>query len=213
MRFFVVSAKEIRNEVRNARGAGAVNFSDTTVRPRLNRSGLHLRVAANKPHLSRNHALARLAWARAHRPWTWAHWKNCLFTDEAKFCRRSLVRTIRVWRQRGESRHSDTLTNTTEVFVGGVLVWGGICIEGRTDLVIINGNLNSNRYVQNILEPHVLPIAGAMDDPRAFVLVDDNARPHRSHIVDNFIAENDINRMEWPSKSPDINPIENERGL
>ena len=159
-----VSAKEIRNEVRNARGAGAVNFSDTTVRRRLNRSGLHSRVA---PHLFRNQALARLAWARAHRPWTRAHWKNCLFTDEAKFCRRSSVRTIRVWRQRSESRHSDTLTNTAEVFGGGVLVWGRICIEGRTDLVIINGNSNSNRYVQNILEPHVLPIAGAMDDPRA----------------------------------------------
>ena len=38
---------------------------------------------------------------------------------------------------------------------------------------------------------------------------DDNARPHRGHIVNDFVRVNNINRMDWPANSPDLNPIEN----
>ncbi|GBL77812.1 hypothetical protein AVEN_153009-1 [Araneus ventricosus] len=37
----------------------------------------------------------------------------------------------------------------------------------------------------------------------------DNARPHRASIVDDFLESEGIARMEWPSYSPDLNPIEN----
>lgn len=38
--------------------------------------------------------------------------------------------------------------------------------------------------------------------------MDDNARPHRANIVNDFFVNNEINRMVWPALSPDINPIE-----
>ncbi|GFV76057.1 transposable element Tcb2 transposase [Trichonephila clavipes] len=39
--------------------------------------------------------------------------------------------------------------------------------------------------------------------------MDDNARPHRANLVDEFLESEDIKRITWPANSPDLNPIEN----
>jgi hypothetical protein len=41
-----------------------------------------------------------------------------------------------------------------------------------------------------------------------FILKDDNARPHMARVVNEFLNEVGINRMKWPPRSPDLNPIE-----
>lgn len=38
--------------------------------------------------------------------------------------------------------------------------------------------------------------------------MDDNARPHRARVVNDYLARESIERMEWPAYSPDLNPIE-----
>ncbi|GFU59603.1 transposable element Tcb2 transposase [Trichonephila clavipes] len=38
--------------------------------------------------------------------------------------------------------------------------------------------------------------------------MDDNCRPHRANLVEDFLFEKGIVRMEWPGCSPDMNPIE-----
>ncbi|GFX25021.1 transposable element Tcb2 transposase [Trichonephila clavipes] len=89
----------------------------------------------------------------------------------------------------------------------GWMVWGGISIGGRTDLHIIrNGTLTGRRYADEILQPHVIPYAGAIGD--SFVFQDDNARPHRARLVENMLEAETIQRMELPTCFPDLNPIE-----
>ncbi|GFY09331.1 transposable element Tc1 transposase [Trichonephila clavipes] len=39
----------------------------------------------------------------------------------------------------------------------GVMVWGAISYHGRSSLLRIEGNLNSNRYVREVLQPEVVP--------------------------------------------------------
>ncbi|GFT32929.1 transposable element Tc3 transposase [Trichonephila clavipes] len=41
-----------------------------------------------------------------------------------------------------------------------------------------------------------------------FLIMDDNARPHRVNIVDKYLQLEDSIRMDWPAYSPDLNPIE-----
>ncbi|GFS87517.1 transposable element Tcb2 transposase [Trichonephila clavipes] len=99
------------------------------------------------------------------------------------------------------------LTSSVRFGSGGVLVYGGYSIDGRTDLYIIrDGPLTACRYRDEILRPIVVPYAAAIGDD--FILMDDNCRPHRANLVEGFLFEEGIVRMEWPAFSPDMNPIE-----
>ena len=84
------------------------------------------------------------------------------------------------------------------------MVWAGISAQGKTDLhVIDNGTLTAHRY--EILIVYVRPYAGAVGEN--FILMDDNARAHRARITDQYLEQSTIVDMEWPARSPDLNPI------
>ncbi|GFT93557.1 DDE_3 domain-containing protein [Trichonephila clavipes] len=51
------------------------------------------------------------------------------------------------------------------------------------------------------------PYAAAIGND--FILMDDNARPHQAQIVEEYLEDHGFRkRMEWPARSPDLNPIE-----
>jgi transposase len=88
-----------------------------------------------------------------------------------------------------------------------VMVWGGISYDDSTDLYVIrNGSLTGIRYRDEILAPIVRFYAGANGDD--FIRMDDNATPHRTRIVNEYLKQETIEHMDWPAKSPDLNPIE-----
>ena len=88
-----------------------------------------------------------------------------------------------------------------------VMVWAGISTQGKMDLhVIDNGTLTAERYVNEILDVHVCPYAGAIGPD--FILMDDNARAHRARITNRYLEQAAIVRLDWPARSPDLNPIE-----
>ena len=156
--------------------------------------------------LSARHKATRLAWVREHVRWTRHQWSHVLFSDEVRVCLRHIDGRRRVWRRLGE-KHSEPCVQPVVAFEGGsVMTWAGISTGGKTDLVIINGNLNGQRYVDEVLRPHVIPYAGAIGED--FVFMDDNARPHRGRLANDFVQDEGVFRIEWPPASPDLNPIE-----
>ena len=87
------------------------------------------------------------------------------------------------------------------------MVWAAATMHRRTPLQFIAGNLKSQRYVEEVMRPMVLPFLKQIGQGAVFQ--DDNARPHRRHIVYDFVRVNNIPRMDWPANLPDLNPIEN----
>ena len=106
----------------------------------------------------------------------------------------------------GECQMSVLLQFVWQNMIGlaGAQSWFG---QGKTDPHIIdNGTLTALRYVNEILDLYVRPYAGAVGEN--FILMDDNVRAHRARITDQYLEQATIVRMEWPARSPDLNPIE-----
>ncbi|GFU94246.1 transposable element Tcb2 transposase [Trichonephila clavipes] len=121
--------------------------------------------------------------------------------------RRDRRERIFIWSDRGSGNNPAFVHESVRFGGGGVLVYGGISIDGRTDLYIIrDGPLTARRYRDEILRPIVVPYAAAIGD--YFILMDDNCRPYRVNLVEDFLFKEGIVRMEWPACSPDMNPIE-----
>ena len=38
--------------------------------------------------------------------------------------------------------------------------------------------------------------------------MDDNARPHTAHAIQEYLERKGIERLDWAARSPDLNPIE-----
>ncbi|GFV96925.1 transposable element Tcb1 transposase [Trichonephila clavipes] len=157
--------------------------------------------------LTSRHRRDRREWATEHVNWRRNEWSNALFSDESRFSVQPDNRRIFIWRDSG-SRNNPAFVHESVRFGGeGVLVYGGISTDGRTDFYIIrDGPLTACRYRDEILRPIVVPYAAAIGDD--FILMDDNCRPYRANLMEDFLFEEGIVRMEWPACSPDVNPIE-----
>ena len=198
------NATTLRRELQNATG---VRLSMQTIRNRLQEAGLRSRRPAIRIPLTRHHVQERLEWARDHVTWALNDWTPILFTDESRFCVDFTDRRARVWRMRNECFAEVCIAEHDRHGRGSVMVWAGISAQGKTDLhVIDNGTLTAERYVNEILDVHVRPYAGAIGPD--FILMDDNARAHRAHITNRYLEQAAIVRLDWPARSPDLNPIE-----
>jgi transposase len=179
-------------------------ISQDTIRRRLAEHQLLPYVPATGPLLTAEH---RLEFAHAHLNWQEADWARVLFTNESRFCRFSKDRRMRVYRRPGEPYVQCNIAQAVSYGGGSIVVWGGISLEGRTELVIVNqGRLTADRYVTTILEPHVVPYAPYIGE--ISILMNDNASPHTPQIVRQYFQEVIIVTMNWPARSADLNPIE-----
>lgn len=199
-----------RNRTLNSsqiRATTGIAASKSTIQRRLHDRNLRARRRAACPLLKPIHRATRRRWANDHSHWGIAEWQRCMFVDESRFTLYHSDGRILVWRERGE-RYREECLDVREAFGGGgVTVWGGICRNGKTDLVILIGeSMNAERYGNLCVRDIVVPYAENFGND--FILVDDNARPHRAQIVNEILRENNIERMEWPARSPDMNPIE-----
>ncbi|GFV37867.1 transposable element Tc3 transposase [Trichonephila clavipes] len=80
-------------------------------------------------------------------------------------------------------------------------------INGLTRLhVVANGTMTGQRYIVEVLLPHVRLFRGAIGDK--FVFMDDNATCHRTLAVQDCLDSEGIQRLVWPARSLDLNPID-----
>lgn len=191
-----------------------VEISRWTVRRRLAEGGLTAHRPAIGPKLTPAHRQARLQFAREHLNWTMNQWGTVLFSDECRMCLHGNDGRGKVYRRPNERFAQCCFSERVAYGGGSCMFWGGMSLEAKTELVFISGpntgrqsrGLTARRYVEEILEEHVVPFTGFVGEN--FKLMHDNARPHTATVVRQYLEEVDVPVMAWPARSPDLNPIE-----
>ncbi|GFU38580.1 transposable element Tcb2 transposase [Trichonephila clavipes] len=72
--------------------------------------------------------------------------------------------------------------------------------DSRSTLIVMRGTLTGQRYVDNILRPHVGPFLNGL--PGA-IFQQDNARPHTARVAQDFFQT-----LPLPARCPDLSPGE-----
>ncbi|GFX64354.1 transposable element Tcb2 transposase [Trichonephila clavipes] len=179
----------------------------TVARRLLGGGGLFARRPVRCVPLTPAHRRRRSLWCREHRNWRDNEWGRVLFTDESRFSLSSDSHRILIWRERGSRNHPSNIIERDRYGGRGVFVWGGIMLGSRTDLHIFDaGSVNGTRYCNEMLLSYVRLFRGAMG--LQFLFMDGNAPCHRTVAAEQLLESEDIERMDWPARSPDLNPIE-----
>lgn len=197
-----------RNATHTARNLpnAARRISAQTVINRLRDFGIKAYRPAIKVSLTDRHKRARLAWCLEHVNWNHQQWRRVLFTDESPFSLQRKRKRHHVYRRRGERYLESCIEERDRHPPGGkLMIWGGITFNSKTPLHVVQGNLTADQYITQIIDPYVLPFLNAV--PRT-MFMQDGARPHTARITTQHLEDHNVQPLTWPSKSPDLNPIE-----
>ncbi|GFS95078.1 transposable element Tcb2 transposase [Trichonephila clavipes] len=119
--------------------------------------------------------------------WNVTNWQKVVFRDESRFVLGTDDNRVRVWRRPGERYNSPPHTHTVlrhTARTAGVMVWAAIAYDSRSTLIVMRGTLTGQRYVDDILQPHVGPFLNGL--PGA-IFQQDNARPHTARVAQDFL--------------------------
>ncbi|GFW40470.1 transposable element Tcb2 transposase [Trichonephila clavipes] len=108
--------------------------------------------------LTPEHRQLRLQWCQARSMRNVTDWQKFVFSDESWFVLGTDDNRVRVWRRPA--------------------------YDSRSTLIVMRGTLTGQRYVDDILRPHVGPFLNGL--PGA-IFQQDNARPHTARVAQDFL--------------------------
>jgi transposase len=187
--------KEPTISVRNLVIKMGKRVSRATIARHLKSLGYKYNTPTETPMLTDLHKEKRVEWAEKHLNDNWDH---TFFTDETAF---QLFRnTIGQW-YKGSRPFRRIPKDRSKIFA-----WGGFSKKGTVKLYCFRGIMTAKMYVE-IIEKNLSEIKGLFGKKWRFL--QDNDPKHTSHLAKSFLEAEIPELMDWPSNSPDINPIEN----
>jgi ketohexokinase/beta-glucosidase len=180
----------------------------STLSRTLAKRGYYRYKALRKPYLTTVHREARVQFARDHLHWTWEEWSLILWSDES-WVKDEVHKKIYVTRKEGEALDNTCLQDRKKG--KGWMFWGSFhgCEKGPALIWEKDwGTIDSESYCARIVP--IIQGYQRLKDQEGLELqfMQDNASAHGSQKTRAEMAERGIRIITWPSKSPDLNPIE-----
>ena len=155
------------------------------------------------PRLMKEHEVARVKWVEKMIDYG-ACWNSVIFSDEKKWNLDGPDGLQCYWH---DLRKEKLSFFSRQNGGGSVMVWAGIWASGKTQIAFLDGRQDSACYIWTLSE-YLLPSAHLAFGIN-FKFQHDNASIHRSAETKKFLAKQNVRFLDWPAKSPDLNPIEN----
>jgi predicted transcriptional regulator len=155
------------------------------------------------PRLSIENRQARFDWCLRHILYL-EEWKKVIFSDEKRWSLDGPDGWATYWH---DDRKEEQVFQTRQMGGGSVMVWGAIGYNEKPQLVFIKGNMRSSDYIE-VLETSLLPFIHKMGIEE-YTFQQDNAPVHTSVETKAWFREQQMQVLQWPARSPDLNIIEN----
>ncbi|KAG2459227.1 TCB1 transposase, partial [Polypterus senegalus] len=179
----------------------------TTISAAIHQSGLYGSVARRKPLLSKRHMAACLEFAKRHLKDSQTIRNKIIWSDETNIQLFGVNARRHVLRKPGTAHHQANTIPTVKHGGGSIMLWGCFSAAGTGRLVRIKGKMTAAIY-RDILDENLLQSALDLRLGRRFIFQQDNDPKHTAKISKEWLQDNSVNFLEWPSQSPDLNTIE-----
>ena len=179
-----------------------------TISNTLHREGLKSCCARKVPLLKKAHVQARLKFTQEHLDDPEEAWEKVMWSDETKMELFGINSTCQVWRKRNAEYNPKNTIPILKHGGGNLMLWRCFSAKWTGRLHRIEGRMNG-AISREILGDNLLPSVRALKMGRGWVFQHDNDPKHTAKATKEWLKKKHMKVLEWPSQSPDLNPIEN----
>lgn len=199
------TAAQLRKELANV---ADVHISVSTVRRALKESGMKAVVKKKRPKLQPRHVRDRYNFALRHQHWTSEDWKRVVFSDETKINRLASDGRQWVWKNPGGQLTEQHVSGTVKFGGGSLMMWGCMTAHGIGYACKIDERMDSELYTRILDDEFLETLDFYSMDRTKIIFQQDNDPKHTSRLATQWFHDNQIEVLDWPAQSPDLNPIE-----
>lgn len=195
------------NQIANSKELNPNNACKRTIQHIYRDNNIIAKRANSNKTLTADHMKKRLKFAKNYENWTIKDWEKVAFSDESDLFPKNTAHQY-AFVEKGEPLPPYDTKNYETYNVKCL----GIIFNGKLMLYKYENTMNKEKYI-NMLDKYVFydhpELTNQRKKEKPNIFMQDNAPSHSSYATKEYLMNKDVICLNWPARSPDLNPIEN----
>jgi hypothetical protein len=143
-----------------------------------------------------------------YRHWTVDDWKRVVWSDETKVCLQGSDGLEWAWTEPGSGLTDRNVKGTVKFGGKSLMMWGCMTSQGIGYATHIKDRMDGEFYADILNDEFLQSLAYYGLEVDEIIFQQDNDSKHTSSPARRWFERNKVKVLDWPSRSPDLNPIE-----